>query len=152
VIGVILTGYLNDGTAGMIAIKRCGGVCVVQDPADAAYPDMPQNVLKQIKVDHSVPIAEMGALFTKLLQRPVRRDKAVPEDLGIEARIAERVLSDLPSVEALGEQVPFNCPTMSQSNSRGYVPSAAARAKESDVHIARIRAMLRSGDRTARKK
>jgi two-component system chemotaxis response regulator CheB len=110
VIGVVLTGYLDDGTAGMIAIKRCGGVCVVQDPADAAYPDMPQNVLKQLKVDHVVPLAEMGALLTKLLRRPARKAKPVPKDIVIEAKIAERVLSDLTSVEAVGEQVPFNCP------------------------------------------
>lgn len=201
VIGVVLTGYLDDGTAGMIAIKRCGGICAVQDPLDAAYPDMPRNVLKQLKADHVVPLAEMGALLTKLLQRRARKDKPVPRDIAIEARIAERVLSDLPSVEAVGEQVPFNCPgcggvlwevakggvlryrchtghaytssvllaeqtakieetlwialrmfeerrnlltTMSERNGRGFLPSAAARAKESEVHITRIRAMLRS--------
>jgi two-component system, chemotaxis family, protein-glutamate methylesterase/glutaminase len=110
VIGVILTGYLDDGTAGMIAIKRCGGTCIVQDPGDAAYPDMPQNVLNHVKVDHVVPLAEMGALLASLLQRPARKDQPVPKDVAVEAKIAERVLSDLPSVEAVGEQVPFNCP------------------------------------------
>lgn len=203
VIGVILTGYLDDGTAGMSAIQRCGGTCVVQDPADAAYREMPQNVLNQLSVDHVVPLAEMGVLLTKLLQRPNRKDKPVPEDIAIEARIAERVLSDLPSVEAVGEQVPFNCPgcggvlwevakggalryrchtghsftsdvllaeqtakieetlwialrmfeerrnlltTMSASGSRGFSSSARERAQQSEVHINRIRAMLRSGD------
>jgi two-component system, chemotaxis family, protein-glutamate methylesterase/glutaminase len=203
VVGVVLTGYLDDGTAGMIAIKRCGGVCVVQEPRDAAYPDMPQNVLNQIKVDHVVPLAEMGALLATLVEKPARKDKAVPRDVAIEAKIAERVLSDLSSVEAVGEQVPFNCPgcggvlwevakgevlryrchtghaytssvllaeqtakieetlwialrmfeerrnlltTMGERNGRGFLPSAAARAKESEVHINRIRAMLRSGD------
>lgn len=43
VIGVLLTGYLDDGTAGLIAIQRCGGTCVVQEPGDATYPDMPQT-------------------------------------------------------------------------------------------------------------
>src|SRR5688572_22896345 len=104
VIGVVLTGYLDDGTSGMLAIRRCGGVCVVQDPSDAAYPDMPQSVLNQVDVDHVVPIAEMGGLLVKLLDRPTRRDKRVPEDIAIEAKIAERVLSDLPSVEAVGDQ------------------------------------------------
>lgn len=110
VIGVVLTGYLDDGTAGMIAIQRCGGVCVVQDPLDAAYPEMPESVLKHVEVDHVVPLAELGALLVKLIARPARKDKPVPEDIAIEARIAERVLSDLPSVEAVGKQVPFNCP------------------------------------------
>src|SRR5205814_5080966 len=56
VIGVILTGMLDDGTAGLIAIKKCGGVTVVQDPKDAAYPEMPQNVLNNLKVDHCLAI------------------------------------------------------------------------------------------------
>jgi two-component system chemotaxis response regulator CheB len=110
VVGVLLTGYLDDGTAGMTAIHRCGGICVVQDPADAAYPDMPQNALNRVKIDHTVPLAEMGALLVRLLNRRPVKDKPVPKDIAIEAKIAERVLSDLPSVEALGDQVPFNCP------------------------------------------
>lgn len=110
VIGVLLTGYLDDGTAGLGAIQRCGGVCVVQDPEDAAYPDMPQNALHQLKVDHVVPLSRMGALLARLVRRERQPDPPVPEDVAIEARIAERVLSDLGSVDALGEQVPFNCP------------------------------------------
>lgn len=109
-IGVILTGYLDDGTAGMSVIHRCGGTCVVQDPADAAYPDMPQNVLNNQTVDYCVPLSEMGALLLKLAKRKRGQRKDVPADIAIEAKIAERVLSDLPSVEALGTQVPFNCP------------------------------------------
>ncbi len=204
VIGVVLTGYLDDGTSGLEAIHRCGGVCVVQDPADAAYPDMPQNALNRVKIDYSVPLAEMGALFSRLLLSKTVKDKPIPADLKIEAKIAERVLSDLASVEALGDQVPFNCPdcggvlwqvangnslrfrchtghaftgavlvaqqtakieetlwvalrmfeerrnllgTMSSKDSRCYSPSASARAKESEVHIERIRAMLKSSDK-----
>lgn len=110
VIGVVLTGYLDDGTSGLLAIQRCGGVCVVQDPADAAYPDMPQNALDQVEADHCVPIAEMGAVLTRLVAQKVGKKQAPPEDIVIEARIAERVLSDLPSVNAVGDQAPFNCP------------------------------------------
>lgn len=111
VIGVVLTGFLDDGTAGMDVIQRCGGLCVVQDPADAAYPDMPQNVLNNVKVDYCVALADMGALLVRLAGRtlPAKR-KPVPDDVAIESKIAERVLSDLESVEALGTQVPFNCP------------------------------------------
>lgn len=110
VIGVVLTGYLDDGTAGLVAIKRCGGRCVVQDPKDAAYPDMPQNALSQVDVDACVPIAEMGGVLVRLSQARPGKKKAIPKDVAIEAKIAERVLSDLPSVEAVGEQVPYNCP------------------------------------------
>lgn len=110
VIGILLTGYLDDGTAGMKAIKRCGGTCIVQDPDEAEYPDMPRNALNNVKVDYCLPIAEMGALLLKIIPRKLRARKPVPEDVLIEAKIAERVLSDLSSVNKLGEQVPFNCP------------------------------------------
>ncbi|HUR63881.1 MAG TPA: chemotaxis protein CheB [Candidatus Thermoplasmatota archaeon] len=110
VVGVLLTGYLDDGTSGLVAIKRCGGTSVVQDPEDAAYPDMPSNAIENADVDHVVPVAEMGALLVQLVARPLGKRVAPPPDIVTEARIAERVLSDLQAVEALGTQVPFNCP------------------------------------------
>lgn len=110
VIGILLTGYLDDGTAGMKVIKRCGGICIVQDPNDATYPDMPRNALNNVKIDYCLPIAKMGALLYKLIPEKIKKRLPIPKDILIEAQIAERVLSDLPSVDALGEQVPFNCP------------------------------------------
>jgi two-component system chemotaxis response regulator CheB len=207
VIGVLLTGYLDDGTAGMTAIRRCGGTCVVQDPDDAAYPDMPRNALERVEGTRHVPLAVMGALLEELVQRRPGKDKAVPKDVAIEAKIAERVLSDLRSVNALGDQVPFNCPncggvlwelahgktrryrchtghaftrpvllaeqsakieetlwialrmfeerrnlilSMGGHKNGGLARSSAERAAESDVHIARIRAMLLAGNKVAR--
>jgi two-component system, chemotaxis family, protein-glutamate methylesterase/glutaminase len=109
-IGVILTGYLDDGTIGLKAVKRCGGICIVQDPKDAAYPDMPQNALNNVEVDYCLPLSEIGEHLAKLvLRRPPKR-VPVPKDIAIEAKIAERVLSDVSAVEKLGDQVPFNCP------------------------------------------
>jgi len=108
--GIILTGYLDDGTAGMIAIQRCGGTCMVQDPGEAQYPDMPKNVLNQIQADYCVPIAEMGGILAILMARTIGKQHAIPKDILTEAEIAERVLSDLAAVNSLGEQVPFNCP------------------------------------------
>lgn len=110
VIGIILTGYLDDGTSGMMAIKRCGGVCIVQDPLDAAYPDMPQSVIANVGADYCLPVAEMGMLLSDLVRRKLPSRKQPPKDIVIEAEIAQRVLSDLPAVEAIGQQVPFNCP------------------------------------------
>ncbi|MGN7889856.1 chemotaxis protein CheB [Dyadobacter endophyticus] len=110
VIGVLLTGYLDDGTVGLIAIRRCGGTLIVQDPQDAEYPDMPANALSQVKVDYCVPISEMGGLLYLLLASKTAKKIPIPKDILIEAKIAKRVLSDLPAVNALGEQVPFNCP------------------------------------------
>lgn len=110
VIGVLLTGLLDDGTAGMLAIKRCGGVTVVQDPADATYPQMPQSALDNADVDHSIPLAAMGGLVEQLCRDHAGKAKTAPKDIQIEAKIAERVLSDVAAVTDLGEQVPYNCP------------------------------------------
>jgi two-component system, chemotaxis family, protein-glutamate methylesterase/glutaminase len=110
VVGVVLTGTLDDGTAGLIAIKRCGGVTVVQDPKDAAYSAMPLSALDNATVDFCVSLAEMGPLLTKLVFQRHGRGKAVPSDIRIEAVIAERVLSDVSQVNGLGDQVPYNCP------------------------------------------
>lgn len=110
VIGVILTGMLDDGTAGLVAVKRCGGVTVVQDPEDAAYPDMPRNALNNLKVDHCVAVAGMGRLIEKLAREAPGDHKAIPKDIRTEAEIAERVLSDIAQVDTLGDQVPYNCP------------------------------------------
>ena len=110
VIGVVLTGMLDDGTAGMIAIKKCGGVTVVQDPADAMYPGMPQSAIDNANIDHRAPIAAMGGLLEQLSREHSGKRKAVPKDIQIEAEIAERVLSDVDEVNGLGKQVPYNCP------------------------------------------
>ncbi len=110
VIGVILTGFLDDGTSGMMAIRRCGGVCIAQDPDDADHADMPRSVMVNVGVDHCLPIADMGVLLSTLAREAPHQAVPAPNDVVIEARIARRVLSDLPSVEALGDLVPFNCP------------------------------------------
>lgn len=110
VIAILLTGYLDDGSSGLNAVKRCGGVCIVQHPDDAQYPDMPRNSLNQVKPDFLIPISEMGGVPAKLVTKPLGKSPSLPKDILIESEIAQRVLSDLPSVNALGEQVPFNCP------------------------------------------
>lgn len=66
-VGVVLTGKLNDGTAGLFEIKRRGGVAIVQDPEDAAYPDMPHSAELHVEVDYSVPLVGIPALLAKLV-------------------------------------------------------------------------------------
>jgi two-component system, chemotaxis family, protein-glutamate methylesterase/glutaminase len=70
VIGVVLSGYQDCGTAGMISVKARGGIGVVQDPATALAPDMPRNVLQRVAVDHVVHPMELPALLTKLVATP----------------------------------------------------------------------------------
>lgn len=68
VIGVLLTGYLDDGSAGLAAIKNHGGIAIVQDPRDAYAPEMPRTALRLIKVDHCLPITEIAPLLVKLVR------------------------------------------------------------------------------------
>jgi two-component system chemotaxis response regulator CheB len=71
VIGVILTGLLDDGAAGLSAVKRCGGLAIVQDPADAEFPDLPRNALAATPVDHCIRLAELAP---RLIQLTVQGD------------------------------------------------------------------------------
>ena len=66
VAGVILSGELDDGAAGLWEIERQGGLCVVQNPEEAAHPSMPLSALRDVAVRHTVSINEMGGLLTKL--------------------------------------------------------------------------------------
>jgi two-component system chemotaxis response regulator CheB len=106
VIGVILTGMLDDGVAGLLTIKRLGGLAVVQDPADALYPDMPRNALNRVKeVDYLVPLVEIGPLLTKLVNEmsdlPAElENQAISRQLKIEDDFA---LSNIPHQEILNE-------------------------------------------------
>jgi two-component system chemotaxis response regulator CheB len=86
VIAVVLSGALDDGSAGALAVKARGGTVIVQDPDDAEVPDMPANVLKNVKTDHRVPAAEIPALLGELVaakraMRTPKGRKAMCKDL-----------------------------------------------------------------------
>jgi two-component system chemotaxis response regulator CheB len=65
-IGVILTGSLNDGSAGLFEIERRGGIAIVQDPAEAEDPSMPRSALEHVAVDYCVALAEIPPLLSRL--------------------------------------------------------------------------------------
>lgn len=112
-IGVVLTGMLHDGTAGLDFIKRCGGIAVVQDPAEAEFPSMPESALLGASVDHVVRLEQMGDLLRKLTAPELPRPESappVPEDLKIEAAIAERVMGSSDDVNKIGHHVSLTCP------------------------------------------
>ncbi|MBF9236522.1 chemotaxis protein CheB [Hymenobacter sp. BT683] len=112
VVGVVLTGMLHDGTAGLEFIKRCGGVAVVQDPQDAAFPSMPETALRTVSVDYVLPLSRMGALLEELTRGSLPKAAApsIPEDLKQEAAIAERVVGTTEEVDKIGHLVPLTCP------------------------------------------
>ncbi|HEV8083193.1 MAG TPA: chemotaxis protein CheB [Chitinophagaceae bacterium] len=108
-IGVVLTGLLDDGTTGMLAIKRSGGTCIVQDPNEAEYPDMPLSVLNNMEVDYCIPLADMGEVISGITQT-TPEEKPAPDDVILESQIAERVVVDYNNVMQLGEKSIYACP------------------------------------------
>ncbi len=109
VIGVVLTGSLDDGTTGMLAIKRSGGTSIVQDPNEAEYPDMPVSVLNNVEVDYCIPLHQMGETIFKIAKSHPE-EIAAPQDVIIESEIAERVVVDYGNVKQLGEKSIYACP------------------------------------------
>lgn len=71
VVGIVLTGALDDGTSGLWSIKRQGGITVIQDPAESFCADMPNNVLSHVEVDHILTVGEMPPLLERLVREPV---------------------------------------------------------------------------------
>jgi two-component system chemotaxis response regulator CheB len=111
VIGVVLTGDLDDGTAGLSAVKRCGGTAVVQDPRDAAHPSMPQSALKNVTVDHCVPVLEMAALLARLAGGAVTGPAPpVPATVKAEDCMIERQQDDEEVLDRIGSRSTVTCP------------------------------------------
>lgn len=111
VVGVVLSGLLEDGTAGLIAIKACGGVSVVQSPEDAAWPDMPLNALRGDSPDHCVTLAEMPALLNRLARSPAGSARPVPPRIAAEVRIAEQEIAAMgENIETVGQPSRLSCP------------------------------------------
>lgn len=80
VIGVILTGALDDGSAGLFAVKSRGGIAVVQDPMDAREPGMPQNALRSVDVDHCVSLDKIAPLLVKLTKAKTTKNRKASKD------------------------------------------------------------------------
>jgi two-component system, chemotaxis family, protein-glutamate methylesterase/glutaminase len=84
VVGVLLSGTLDDGTVGMMAVKQHGGTAVVQDPNEALYPGMLDSAIQRVGVDHVLPVQEVAQLLTRLTREPVAQKEGgqamLPED------------------------------------------------------------------------
>lgn len=114
VIGLVLSGVLDDGTSGLWSIKRLGGLVLIQDPADAQFPDMPQNVLEYVRPDYTLPSREFADLLVQLtgVPAPKRPKLPVKELKRIEAEIliATRDNAFEMGIIEMGELTAFTCP------------------------------------------
>jgi len=108
VVGVVLSGALNDGTAGLRAIKRCGGIALVQHPADAAVPSMPLSALHHVEVDECVPIGAMGEAIARYVMAAAGPKLEIPPEICLEAAIAAQEMST--EERKVGKLSPFSCP------------------------------------------
>jgi two-component system chemotaxis response regulator CheB len=112
VVGVVLSGNLDDGTAGLAAVRKRGGTAVVQDPADAAHPGMPSSALANVRVDHSLPVREIPALLQRLTTEPLPPDDDDDRDDGVdfEADIAEMEPYAMHADVRPGRPSGYSCP------------------------------------------
>ena len=111
VIGVVLSGTLDDGTAGLLYIKRHGGVAIAQDPGEAMYPGMPRSAIDNVAVDHVLSVREMGPLILELVRAPVEADRSVPDErMEFEAKTAAFDADLLHVDQRQGTPATFTCP------------------------------------------
>jgi two-component system, chemotaxis family, protein-glutamate methylesterase/glutaminase len=112
VVGVILTGSMDDGTAGLLAIKRRGGVAVVQDPQDALFSSMPQSAIAHVEVDHVVPLSRIGSLLVQLShdQASAQGSYPIPRDMEMETDLAAMNMREGQEGEHVGTPSVFSCP------------------------------------------
>ena len=110
-IGVVLTGSLDDGTAGAVAIKKRGGRVVIQDPSEAMFPSMPASVMEHVEVDAVVTIETLVPTLIEMLNAPVADAVAKPgRDLELEVRMATLESDALEEEERPGKPSPYSCP------------------------------------------
>ncbi|HKG13396.1 MAG TPA: chemotaxis protein CheB [Pyrinomonadaceae bacterium] len=112
VVGVILTGWLDDGTAGLWAVKERGGAAVVQHPDDAFAPAMPLNAIKHVEVDHVVPLKEIAPLLVRMTEAPAAEEGARPvsEEMETEVKIAREDNALESGIMKWGEPSVYACP------------------------------------------
>ena len=126
VVGVVLSGSLDDGSAGLVAVRARGGVAVVQDPVDALFPGMPTNAIRAAHPEHVLPLAELPALLCRLVSESVEGPEPKPSELmDTEVAMAELEPDALQAPERPGEPAGLSCPdchgTLFTIEEGGYV-------------------------------
>ncbi|HLL82966.1 MAG TPA: chemotaxis protein CheB [Longimicrobium sp.] len=111
VAAVVITGNLDDGTAGLGAVRARGGAAVVQDPADALHPGMPTTALTVVGADHVLPLEGISAMLVELATTPLAPwEPLVPNRMDKEAGIAEMDFDAMQDDERPGIPAGYSCP------------------------------------------
>jgi two-component system, chemotaxis family, protein-glutamate methylesterase/glutaminase len=112
-VGVVLTGFLDDGTAGLVAVKARGGLTIIQDPADAREPSMPRSALEHVEPDYLLPLSMIGATLARLAGERVEPPSPPPSPLlDYETRTAasEGRMIHGDHIQVVGEPSMYSCP------------------------------------------
>jgi two-component system chemotaxis response regulator CheB len=109
-IGVVLTGTRCDGASGLRALSRCGGVSVVQDPRDAAFPEMPLTALNRSMPHHVVHLADLPFLLERLVHQPARDPVPIPEIIKFEVNVARGRDTTMNEMDQIGRRSALTCP------------------------------------------
>ena len=112
VVGVVLSGALDDGAAGLVAVQSRGGVGVAQHPVDALHEGMPSSAIEAANPPHVLPVAEIADLIVKLTREPIDVDDAPPPSplLQTEAALATLEPGALHDDDRPGQPSGFSCP------------------------------------------
>lgn len=111
VIGVVLSGGLDDGTAGLWRIKNNGGSAIVQDPQDAEAPSMPESALREVEVDFCAPVSEIAGILTKIAAGGIAVNAVIKDKkTEMENRSTTGDKQGAKKSFEMGELSPFTCP------------------------------------------
>jgi two-component system, chemotaxis family, protein-glutamate methylesterase/glutaminase len=111
VIGIVLSGELDDGSAGLLAIKECGGIAIVQDPITAVSSSMPESAAENVSVDYSIPASDIGVLVNKLANEITPADFQCPKKHKDELSFLIGTTDGIPMIEDMGSLVGVGCPS-----------------------------------------
>ena len=109
-VGVVLTGMLSDGAAGLAALRRCGGAALVQDPAEALYPDMPRAALAAVPDAEVLGVSAIARRIAGLARETAAPSIEAPEAIVLEGRIAEKGGASMAIEDQLGDRSNLTCP------------------------------------------
>src|SRR5262245_11060280 len=112
VLGIVLTGLMDDGAIGLHVIKHEGGIAIVQDPNDDMFPSMPESAIRSVPVDYVMPASQISDKILQLVQEPwtdaepVRAKELAQEEPGPEG---EKIKGE-EDERLLGKPSSFTCP------------------------------------------
>jgi len=113
VIAIVLSGYLHDGTHGLAAVKRHGGVAIVQSEADALVPEMPASAASAVAVDYVIAASEMAHVIAGLVGKPKhapsrKRRRTSGKMIGVRSRASAK--DPPPPADPRRDPTVFTCP------------------------------------------